>query len=64
MATNEQEIRPIIMTLTEGNKLPLTHPNALVQWEPGKPPGGMPLNPASSQTPEQKNAPKKGNLLE
>ena len=51
MENKERSPHPYAMTLTEGDTLPKTHPDALGQGEPGKPPGGMPLNPASSRTP-------------
>lgn len=38
-------------TLTEGQRIPQTHPNAIVEWQPGKPPGGVPVKkPTDRQT--------------
>lgn len=29
--------------LIDGYRIPKTHPNAIVEWTPGKPPGGVPV---------------------
>lgn len=47
---NESEKKPggYRVTLIEGDRIPQTHPDSLVEWPPGRPPGGQPINPPGS----------------
>ena len=47
----EQKPRPNRITLVEGERILETHPESLVQWPPGKPPGGQPINHPRAKRP-------------
>ena len=53
-ANNPQDNKIITVYLTNGEKAPKPNPSSQVTWEPGKPPGGIPIAkplPASNPSP-------------
>lgn len=44
--------------LSKGERIPKVHPDSYVEWPPGRPPGGMPINPpGTNRKPEAKEQP-------